>query len=215
MVLQRYRRGVFITLLVLMVPWPAQAVEPLTLFLLNMLRERAVSMTLESVVRHQEAEAQKVLPQTGDWAGVYGVTHAQVREMIDTGFVHLSATQRTEIYHSFGRMLDDPKNALARPLIIQELAMKASAVRVAHERLAGLSQGEKRAIAMDARQEYERLPADERLQMVRLLETRIVPIPRDLSDMMLAEFNAVPVVPAVVPATAPLTAAVPASSNAP
>lgn len=172
-------------------------------------------MTLESVAKHREAEAQKLIPQIGDWAGVYGVTHAQLREMIDTGFVHLSATQRTEIFHSIGSMLDDPKNALARPLIIQELAMKASAVRVAHERLAGLSQGEKRAIARDARQEYERLPADERLQMVRLLETRIVPIPRDLSDMILAEFTAVSVAPAVVPATAPLSAAAPAPSNVP
>lgn len=191
MFLQRYRRGVFITLLALAVSGPAQAVEPLTLFLLNMLREQLVSRTLEAVLKPQDAATQPALPPAGDWAGVYGVTQAQLRDMIDTGFVHLSSAQRAEIHQSILRKLDDPKNALARPLIIQELAIKASAVRVAHERLAGLSFSEKRAIAMDARHEYERLPADERDQMLRLLETRIVPIPRDLSDMILAEFTAV------------------------
>jgi hypothetical protein len=105
--------------------------------------------------------------------------------------VHLTAAQRAEIHASLMRMLADPKNALARPLIIEELAKKASAVRGAHERLSTLTVSEQRAIAADARAEYERLPAQEREQMLQLLQARVAPIPRELNDLILAEFSTV------------------------
>jgi len=181
--MQRHWRGVFITLLFTAVVAPAHAAEPLTLFLLNMLRDQIVSSSPES-------PAEGTLSAPAALQGVYGISEAQLRALIDTGFVHLTPSQRAEIYVSLTQMLADPKNALARPMIIQELAEKAAAVRGAHERLSALTLVEKQVIAADAQAEYERLAPDERVQLLRLLQSRMTPIPRDLSDLILAEFTA-------------------------
>lgn len=188
--MQRVRRAVFITLLLATAAAPAHAADPLTLYLLKMLRDQMATSVLESAVGNMPSPAPKQPPPSA-LAGVYGVSEEQVRMLVDAGFVHLSAPQRGEIHASLMHMLADPKNALARPLIIEELALKASAVRGAHERLSALTAAEKRAIAADARAEYERLPAQERRQMLQLLEARLAPIPRDLNEMILAEFSAV------------------------
>ncbi len=188
--MQRVRRGVFITLLLVAGIAPAHAAEPLTLFLLKMLRDQIVSTALESAVNNMPPVTQAPAAPSA-LAGVNGVSEEQLRGLIDAGFVHLTATQRVEIYSSLMRMLADPKNALARPLIIEELAAQASAVRAAHERLATLTVAEKRTIAADARAEYERLPPEERGQLVQFLQARVAPIPRDLNDLILEEFTAV------------------------
>ncbi len=186
--MQRVRRGVFITLLLVAGMAPAYAAEPLTLFLLKLLRDQMATSVLESAVNNLSSVAVKP-PVPAALAGVYGVNEEQLRALIDTGFVHLTEAQRTEVYASLTRMLADPKNAQARPLIIQELAQQASAVRGAHERLAALSAAEKRAVATGARAEYERLQPAERDQLLRLLQARVAPIPRDLNDLILAEFT--------------------------
>ena len=195
--LQRVRRGVFITVLFAAGISPACAADPLTLFLLKMLRDQIATSALESAVNTLNAAPAAVAPQAPPaLAEVYGVDEEQLRALIDTGFVHLTAAQRTDIYNSLTRMLAEPRNARARPLIIEELALRASAVRGAHERLAALTPAEKRAIAVDARSEYERLPAQERDQMMQLLKAGVVPIPQDLNDLILAEFAAAPPVAA-------------------
>ncbi len=187
---QRVRRGVFITLLLATAAVPAHAADPLSLFLLKMLRDQLATSVLESAVNSIPPAAAKPSAPSA-LAGVYGVSEEQLRMLVDAGFVHLTATQRAEIHASVMRMLADPQNALARPLIIEELALKAAAVRGAHERLSALTAAEKRAIAVDARSEYERLPPQEREQMLQLLQARVAPIPRDLSDLILAEFSTV------------------------
>lgn len=187
--LQRVRRGVIITLLLATAAVPAHAADPLTLYLLKILRDQMASSVLESAVNSVPQPVKP--PAQSALTGVHGVSEEQLRMLVDAGFVHLTATQRAEIHASLMRMLADPKNALARPLIIEELAMKASAVRGAHERLLALTATEQRAIAVDARAEYERLPAQEREQMLQLLQARVAPIPRELNDLILAEFNAV------------------------
>ena len=158
------------------------------MYLLKMLRDQMATSAIESAVNNAALPQPPSVPQAR--TGVYGVSEAQLRALIDAGFVHLTASQRADIYASLTRMMADPKNALARPLIIEELAQHASAVRSAHERLAALSFSEKRAIAVDARSEYERLPAQERDQLMQLLKLRVAPIPRDLNDLILAEFAA-------------------------
>ncbi len=186
--MQRYRRGVFITLLLVAVAAPVHAAEPLTLFLLNLLRDQMVTSAVESAVDGLPA----VQPPASSAAlqGVYGINEEQLRALIDAGFLHLTAAQRAEVYASLTSMLADPKNALARPMIIQELAEKAAAVRGAHERLSALTLAEKQAIAVDARAEYERLTPDAREQLLQLLQSRTTPIPRDLNELILAEFTA-------------------------
>lgn len=191
--LQRFTRAVFVTLL--FTAGPAHAAEPLTLFLLKMLRDQMASTAIESAVNNIPLPAEK--PATSNaLAGVYGFDEQQLRALIDAGFVHLTPSQRADVYASLTRMLADPRNALARPLIVEELAQHASAVRSAHERLAALSPAEKRAIAVDARSEYERLQPQERDQLMQLLKTGVAPIPRDLNDLILAEFAAAGALPA-------------------
>lgn len=188
--MQRVRRGVGVTLLLAAVTVPAHAAEPLTLFLLKMLRDQIATSVIESAVNSAVRPTAKAPVVAPALAGVYGVDEAQLRGLIDTGFVHLSSAQRDEVYASLTRMLADPKNALARPLIIEQLAQRASAVRSAHEQLAQLSNTQKRAIVADARAEYERLRPEERDQLVQLLRSGVAPIPRDLNDQMLAAFTA-------------------------
>lgn len=200
--MQRFRRGVFITLLLATAAAPAHAADPLTLYLLKMLRDQMASSALESAVNNMPPAAARPSAPSA-LTGVYGVSEEQLRNLIDTGFVYLTAAQRAEVHASVMRMLADPQNALARPLIIEELALKASAVRGAHERLATLTAAEKRAIAVDARAEYERLPAQEREQMLQLLQSRMAPIPRELGDLILAEFSAVQRVAGASAAPAP------------
>lgn len=199
---QRIRRGVFITLLLATVAVPAHGADPLTLFLLKMLRDQMATSVLESAYNNVPPVVVKQSAPSA-LAGVHGVSEEQLRMLVDAGFVHLTATQRDEVYASLIRMMADPKNALARPLIVEELALKASAVRGAHERLANLSEAQKRLIAADARGEYERLPAQEREQMLQLLQARVAPIPRDLNDLILAEFSAVQRVAGTTAAPAP------------
>lgn len=187
--MQRVRQGMVITLLLAAGMVPVHAADPLTLYLLKLLRDQMISSVLESAVNGMPLATVQP-PVSSALAGVYGVSPEQLRSLIDVGFVHLTPGQRDEVYASLMRMLADPQNALARPLIIEQLAMKASAVRGAHDRLAALTATEKRAIAADARAEYERLPPEERAQLVRLLQARVAPIPSDLNDLILAEFTA-------------------------
>lgn len=185
-ILRLSSRTLFITLL--SVSAQAMAAEPLTLFVLKMLRDQMATAAIESTA-NAAAARQQPGPAVPALGGVYGITEEQLRGLVDAGFVHLSPVQRAEVHAGVMRMLADPRNAGARALIIEELALQASVVRGAHERLASLTPAEKRLIAADARSEYERLPLEERTQLVQLLRSGIAPIPRDLNELILAEFS--------------------------
>jgi hypothetical protein len=182
------RRSVFCLLLAL---WPsiAFAIDPLTLFLLRMLRDQIISSGMESAIdgaKRNEPPSILMIPRAP-----YDLDDQELRALIDEGFVHLSSAQRSEVYAGVKRILSNPENAAMRPYLVQELAVKASAVRQAHEQLAKLSQAQKAALAAEARAEYEKLPPDERQQMFQVLQSGVVPLPRDLNDMILAEFGSV------------------------
>jgi hypothetical protein len=171
--------------------WPAVGVaaDPLTLLLIHIIREQIASAVQDAVEKAQRESERPVLiiPQ-----GPYDLNDEKLRALIDEGFVYLSSAQRDEVFASAKRILSDPNNAALRPMLVQELAVKASAARQAHERLANLSPTEKRALAIQARGEYEKLPPEERQQMIQVLQAGIAPLPRDLNEMILAEFGSVP-----------------------
>jgi hypothetical protein len=175
----------------------AIATDPLTLILLRLLRDQIVSSSIEAAIEsNTESASQKLKPLLFPQAP-YDLGDEKLRALIDEGFVHLTAAQREEVFVSLKRALADPKNAAARPVIIHELALKASALRQAHEHLNNLSFGDKRNIVVQAREEYVKLSEEERLQMLQVLQSGIAPIPRDLNDMILAEFRAAQPVTAV------------------
>jgi hypothetical protein len=186
---------------------PAFSADPLTLLLLRLLRDKIISTGLENA-----AEYASSLPNTPPPApslpGVpfAGFDDAQLRRLIDEGFVHLTSAQRDEVYSGVRRIIADPKHAAEVPAIIADLAIKASAVRQAHEQLNALSFAQKRRIANEAREEYETMPLETREQMASVLRQRLVPLPADLTDMILGEFDRVRaqiVTPPPVALTAP------------
>lgn len=184
--------------------WPAvvHAAEPLTLILIHIIRQQ-IANAVENAIEQAQRERERavVVPPRAP----HDIDDQRLRALIDEGFIHLSRSQRDEVFASAKRILASTDNSAARAALVQELAMKASAVRQAHEQLSALSSAEKRALAIEARGEYEKLPADERQQMVQVLEAGIVPLPRDLSEMILAEFGRVAVAAPAAPASVPPT----------
>ena len=183
------RSLVLVSLLLALWPAVGVAADPLTLLLIHIIREQIASAVQDAVEKAQRESERPVLiiPQ-----GPYDLSDEKLRALIDEGFVYLSPAQRDEVFASAKRILSDPNNAALRPMLVQELAVKASAARQAHERLANLSPTEKRALAIQARGEYEKLPPEERQQMIQVLQAGIAPLPRDLNEMILAEFGSVP-----------------------
>ena len=181
----------------LMVAWSSAsfAFDPLTLMLLRVLRDQIVTSSAQSAVEGMQREDKDpkviVLPPSP-----YVLEDSKLRALIDEGFVYLTPAQRDEVYVSVQRALADPKNANLRPMIVQELALKASAVRQAIEQLNNLSENQKQTIISQAREEYLKLSPEERRLMVQVLQSGLAPIPRELNDRMLAEFGSVQAVAA-------------------
>jgi hypothetical protein len=182
------RRGL-VCLLLAFLPSVSFAAEPLTMLLLGILRHQVATAVQDAIER---AQREKERPAVVVPRSPYDLGDHELRMLIDEGFVHLSRGQRDEVFAGVKRILADPANAAARPLIIQELAIKASAVRQAHEELASLSTAEKRAIVAQIRDEYEKLSREERVLMLEVLQSGVAPLPRDLNEMILAEFRRVP-----------------------
>ena len=169
----------------------AIAADPLTLFLLRMLRDQAISATIESATQ-QPAQPQftprppaVAVPQTspeGTW----------LKGLIDDSFLHLGPAQREELHASLQKMLADPRNAAVRSEIMAEFTRQAMAMRDAHRHLSRLSENDMRRIAEDARGEFERLSPDQRKQLLQALQHGVPGMRRALHDMMLAEFASVP-----------------------
>jgi len=180
---------------------PASA-DPLTLILLKLLRDQIITRTLEAAYdRTMQSTPEQPVPGPSLFtlapASIFApalsdkVDDQQIRQLIDDGFVHLTAAQREEVYASVQRILSDPAHAPDRRVILEELASKALAVRQAHDRLKQLTAADRQRVAEEARAEYARLPIEERQQLVQVLRQGTAPIPRDLSDSLLAAFSSV------------------------
>jgi len=178
---------------VLLVAWPGvAAAEPLSAILIELLRQQIASAVGSSIgeafekSQNEKKPKALVLPRAQ-----YDLDDTQIQALIDEGFVHLTPAQRREVFASVKATLADPKNAHLRPVIVQELALKAAAVRTAHEQLDNLSAAQKQTIAVQAGAQFEKMPPQDRQQMMQVLQTGVVPIPRDLNEMILAEFRRV------------------------
>ena len=166
------------------------AADPLTLILLRILRDQVITRSLETLWDAHTAQT-SAQPQPSPLIPLPqpAMGDRDVRRLIDEGFVHLSSAQREEVFAGVQRILNDPEHAAARGVIVEELAMKAAAVRQVHEQLRQLSAADKQRIAEQARAEYDRLPEEERRNFVQALRDGSVPIPRDLSELILAQFG--------------------------
>jgi hypothetical protein len=165
---------------------PAAAADPILMLLLGVAREMIFNTVRERVMAPPDAEP---LPAATAYPGTV-VEPAQVRRLIDEGFGYLSSGQREEIYESLHATLMDPKNAAVRGSMIEYFAERAAVMREAQERLANLSQPEKSRLAAEFGKQVAELPAEEAAQLAELLRRQVLPVPRDLNDMLLAELAA-------------------------
>lgn len=169
----------------------AQAADPLVLFILRMLRDQVISSGIQTGVEASQEKSKPVAPIVMP-RGAPQADDPWLRGLIDESFGHLNSQQREELYASLMKMLNDPKNEAMRSTIIAEFTAQAIALRDAHRQLSRLSVTDMRTIAAEARREYERLPPDQRQQMLQVLQYGIPGMPRALNDLMLAEFGGVP-----------------------
>lgn len=169
----------------------AQAADPLVLFVLRMLRDQVISSGIQAGIEASQEKSKPAAPIVIP-RSVPQADDPWLRGLIDESFVHLGPQQREELYASLMKMLNDPKNEAMRPTIIAEFTAQAIAMRDAHRQLSRLSADDMRTIATEARREYERLPAEQRQQMLQVLQHGIPGMPRALNDLMLAEFGSVP-----------------------
>lgn len=181
--------------LALACPAPAMAADPFVMFLLRMLRDQAISASIEAGVgaspRPSAPGGAAVAPGFGFEAPPPTSESQQLKMLIDDSFVHLGARQREELHASLMQILNDPKNAASRGIILSEFNGQALALRNSHRMLSQLSESDMRIVAASARAEYARLPVEQRQQLLRALQHGVPGMPRALHEMMLAEFNSV------------------------
>lgn len=164
----------------------AMAAEPFSLLLMHLFWDKAV---VPSALAGMEALSRQSRPPVAPPAAARLTEEERLKAVIDENFGYLSATQRKEIHGSLMRVLSDPDYASLRAAIIEEFITRAMLVGQANRILGNLSDDEKRAVAAHAAAEYRRLPADEQREIVEQLRAGIRYIPRDINDMLLAEFS--------------------------
>jgi hypothetical protein len=175
---------------------PASADPTILLLLLRMARDKAISASLEAGVNSLRPESTIPSPTYGfalPTAPVpQGSEEQHVRLLLDNYFLHLTANQRDAVMADMHKILTDPAHAKDKAQIVAEFSLAAREVRDSYVRLDKLSSGEKRMLVGQAKEEFRRLPAVEREEMIAVLKQGTLPLPRDLTDSMLAEFNSVP-----------------------
>ena len=173
----------------------AACADPILLLLLRFARDQAISASLEAGVGSVKQESTIPSPVYGFALPTppipKGTEEQRLRALIDESFLHLTAEQRDAVFAGMQKILGDPRNAQNKPQIVAEFSLKARAVRDSYLSLDQLSYAEKRTLALQAKEEFKRLPDAERRQLLEVLQSGMLPVPRDLNDIMLAEFSAV------------------------
>lgn len=165
--------------------WPAAAnADPLVFFLMSAAREIAVAAIKKGVT--EAAQAAPVPATTYPGTAVEPET---LRQVIYDSFSYLSESQRGEIFASLNEMLLDPKLGPTRATLIEYFLHKALAVRAAQIELGKLSYAEKERLAVQFRLETAELPEEERVQLLKLLEQHLLPVPADLNQLLLAQLQ--------------------------
>ena len=193
--IQRFLTSVIVGLALFSSAAPALAADPFTLFILRMLRDQVISSGIESGFT-PSPQASRPASAAAALAAPQPVTESQwLKGLIDDSFIHLGPQQREELHASLQKMLSDPNNAEVRADITAEFTRQAVAMRDAHRHLARLSEADMRLVAAEARAEFEKLPLEQRRQMMLALQHGVPGMPPTLNDLMLAEFNSVPASP--------------------
>lgn len=173
----------------------AWAIDPILLLLLRMVRDQVITSSLQSGVEALREEPRPPAPVFGyalpSAPPEQGSEGQHLKALIDDSFLHLTANQRAAVNAGMQKILDDPSNAPIKAQILGEFSLKARALGAGYRQLDSLSRSEKRTLAAQAKEEFLRLPPAERQQLLEVLQTGMLPMPRDLNDIMVAEFSSV------------------------
>jgi predicted nucleic acid-binding protein len=177
------RFGGAICLSLTLLPAPAQAFDPLTMFLLGFARN-----LIESAVEaHRSRPAPRVIaPPTPTPKAAESLNEAELRALVDESFPHLTRMQREELLASLERTLADPANASQRQLILTQFVNVARQIQFTHVQLNRLSDEEKRVLAERFASNFRTLTPDQQQSLQEQLTQRARPLPVDLNDLMLA-----------------------------
>lgn len=169
--------------------------DPVLLLLLRMIRDQAITNSLEAGYNSMQRLPAPAPPTYGYALPTAPVPHGSdeqhVRTVIDENFLHLLKEQRDAVFAGVQKMLDNPRYAQMRSQIVAEFTLKARAVGDGYRALDRLSYAEKRALAQRAKEEFRRLTSEQRGQLREILQAGILPVPRDLGEIMLSEFNSI------------------------
>ena len=169
--------------------------DPVLILLLRMIRDQAISSSLEAGVTSLRQAPSPRSPAYGFALSSppvpRGSEESRVRALIDDSFLHLSGAQRDAVFAGMEKVLNDPQHAQIRTQLVAEFTLKARAVREGYRNLDRLSYTEKRTLALQAKEEFRRLPAEQRHQLLEALQAGVLPMPHDLNEIMLAEFGSV------------------------
>ena len=181
---------------VLILSWTSAAfADPILLLLLRMARDKALSASVEAGVNSMQKNSTMPSPMYGFALPTppipRGNEEQQMSALLDENFLHLTAAQRDEVFAGLQKILKDPQYAHDKLRLMAEFALKARAVRESYRGLDTLTYAEKRSLAAQAKEEYRRLPPGERRELLEVLQSGMLPVPRDLRDIMLAEFTSI------------------------
>lgn len=181
--------------MVLVCVWPAvaSAIDPVTLVLMRMLRDKILltlaDSAVEAALKAPEPERRVLGPPPG--VPPPGLEEPErIRFLIDRNFTYLAAPDRDQVYRALTAALHDPANAAVRQQMVDEFTRTAIAVGEAQRMLESLSRSQKQQIATAAGEAFLQMPADERQELLVLLQAGHAPIPPDFNAMLLREMGA-------------------------
>jgi len=168
-------------------PASAFAADPILMLLLGFVQNRMASIAAEKPAtapstQQAPAEAPRLAPKP-----IAEMQIEDLRAVVDESFAYLSRAQRRELLAGLERVLSDPANAPYRISIVTQFLMMAQQVRHAHDTLDRLSSEQKKLVAVQFTQNFRQLPPEQQAALSQQLRSRALPVPADLSDMMLAE----------------------------
>jgi hypothetical protein len=177
----------------LVIASPSFGIEPLTLMMLRIIRDQAISAGIEAGAR--SLAEQPEAPRMTTWHALpalpSGSEEEHLKALIDESFAYLDPGQRAAVHHSLMRVVTDPQHAAIKPQIIAEFRIKASTVRETYRMLDRLSWNEKKALAAQARDHYRKLDEAQQSELLAAVRSGMLPIPRDLHEIIVTEFSSV------------------------
>lgn len=162
---------------------PVQALDPLSLIVLRMIRDHVASAQLEAALAPAETQRGLALARPARYP-------PNLRTLVDEGFPQLSAAQRDAVHQRLTEMINDPQYAAQRDQMLNDFVEAASAARRSHEALGHLTDAQKRTIAVQAAAAYRDRDPEALQEAIATLRSAAMPIPADLRELMLAAFGA-------------------------